>query len=182
MPAALANMLPLPCSFGTPYDTTADANMPHSLGNVVSVDFKRKRAATSAQLGNDAPAPSEWQELASERLASLSLLRDGWDGPLSVAPAPESLARARRILDLAFERARFPAVPAAVPSGDGAVHLEWWLFDARFEFIIEADGSLEAWGLDRTTDHEVAASSTDAIELLAKWSSRLTADKLVAEA
>lgn len=149
-------------------------------GNVIEVDFARKMPAQQARslAGNNMGDLGEWRSVAAERLASLRHFRPGWDGPGSKDIAEPLLALATSILDLAFKGRRFPAPPSAAPAGDGSIQLEWWLVDTRFEMTIEADGDLEAWALDRSSGHEFEASGTEAIELLTKWSARLTADKL----
>lgn len=103
---------------------------------------------------------------------------DGWDGASSLAVPHDVLAKADRLLTLAFNGVSHPAPPATVPCADGTLQLEWWLVDTRFELSIEADGAMEGWGLDRESGHEASATGTKAFELLRKWSARLTADKL----
>ena len=88
------------------------------------------------------------------------------------------IAKADRVLELIFDGIAHPAPPAAVPCADGALQLEWWLTDTRFQLSVEADGGLEGWALDRESGHEASAFNAKAIELLRKWASRLTADKL----
>jgi hypothetical protein len=124
----------------------------------------------------------EWREIAVERLAALRDRLNGWDGEGSVRPDDALLSKAERILDLVFEGKRFPAPPTAVPCGDGSIQLEWWLVDTRFELMIEPDGKMESWALDRLSDHSVEASGPAAVELLSKWAARLTADKLLRQA
>lgn len=176
MPAALANALYDRTPYAPPKPYTA-----HPESNVVSIDFGRRTAALSDRFrsgtdaGSDAP---EWLNTASDRLAHLRRLADGWDGVGSIGVSADTIAKAKRILELAFDGVAHPAPPATVPCGDGTIQLEWWLIDTRFELSIDADGRLESWGLDRESDHEASAVGTMAIELLMKWASRLTADKL----
>lgn len=153
-----------------------------SATNVVHVNFGRPgrgEIAAKEPAPNAASDVSEWREVAVRRLSALNRLSDGWDGPGSIGISDGLLARAERILELAFEGRRFPAPPAAVPAGDGSVQLEWRLIDTRFEFVIETNGEMEAWAQDRTSGHEWSALGSAAIELLSKWSARLTADKLL---
>lgn len=148
--------------------------------NVVAVDFKRKQRAVPAQeAANVSAAAKEWRQVATSRLADLCRLAEGWDGVGSIGIPGGVLAKANRVLDLAFSGGTHPAPPTAVPCGDGSIQLEWWLLDTRFEFTIETNGEMEAWALDRDNGHEFSAEGSDAIELLSKWSGRLTADKLV---
>lgn len=152
--------------------------------NVIVVDFARRSASTRLT-PSATPAKSavpEWRKIAIGRLAALHRLADGWDGASSVAISGPALAKADRILGLAFDGVVFAAPPAAVPCGDGSVQLEWWLTDTRFELLIEPDGHLEGWAQDRKTGHEVEAEGSAAIQLLSKWSRRLTADKLINQA
>lgn len=118
-----------------------------------------------------------WRTLSQKRLADVSRLRNGWDGPASLGVDGQTAALAMRLLDIAFESVRHPAVPAFVPSGDGALQLEWRLSDTRFELDIEADGELTAWALDRRTGQEHEQIGDAAKEMFFAWATTLTADK-----
>lgn len=183
MPSALANAI---FAAGSRY---APAPVPtfHSIeegSNVVRVDFKRRAplAATKPADPLSRPADNLWREIAADRLAALARFVDGWDGPASRSIPQESRLKALVLLDAAFTGVRYPAPPAVVPCGDGSLQLEWWLTDTRFEVSISSDGDLEAWGCDRVVNHEVEAFGSASVELLSKWASRLTADKLSTDA
>ena len=136
------------------------------------------RPDADASLGLDDWRKEEWHKITTSRLARLKRLREGWDGTGSIGISSETIAKADHILSLAFSGIAYPAPPATVPCGDGTLQLEWWLIGTRFTFSIEANGSFESWGLDRNSKHEASEVSIKAIELLRKWASRLTADKL----
>ncbi len=129
--------------------------------------------------GEKAMSPS-WKKIVARRLADVSLLRAGWDGPASIAVNPNAIATAERLLDVAFRSVSFPAVPSVVPCGDGSVQLEWRLNDTRFELEIEADGQLGAWALDRPSNISAERTGFAATQLLLSWAQRLTADKYAA--
>jgi hypothetical protein len=182
IPAALANIFyskdipfaPAPAPIGY----TANSN-------VIPVDFVAKvvmphvNDATSAADTTEFP---EWRTIATQRLSALHRFLDGWDGDGSLAVAATALAKADRILGFAFEGIAFAAPPVAVPCADGSLQLEWWLTDTRFELSIESNGEMESWALDRSSGQEASAVGTAAIELLSRWSGRLTADKLAQQA
>lgn len=148
-----------------------------STSNVISVDFKRRGKPTVPDLECDS-----WQKVAAERLDGLREYNPGWDGPASRAISEDVLARAGKLLTLAFQDIPYPAPPAAVPCADGSVQLEWWLVDSKFELTIKTDGSTEAWGHILSTNEECEAMGKDATNLFLQWARRLTADRLVAVA
>ncbi len=150
-----------------------------SHGNVITVDFARKKRKPSAE--SEASAAS-WRQIATSRLAALSVLQNGWDGSGSVAISREAVALADRLLEVAFNDVRFAAPPNAVPCSDGAVQLEWWLTDVRLEVVVEASGVSEVWGLMRDTGLEFEATGAQGVEIFLGWAKRLTADKLVSPA
>lgn len=178
-PAAFANAVFAASVVYAPAPTPATAQV--SCGNnVVRVDFARKQRDERVHGAvADAKTPQPlWRIVATERLSALRRFADGWDGDGSAAISRPSLAKALRLLDVAFASVKYPAPPVAVPCADGSVQLEWWLTDTRFELSISPDGDLEAWACDRLHAHEIEGDGSLAVELLAKWAPRLTADKL----
>jgi hypothetical protein len=133
------------------------------------------------QKASDQSTPAitaEWREIASKRLAALHSLEAGWDGVGSVPISETAIAKADRLLDLAFNDVPFPAPPSAVPCADGSLQLEWWLSDLRVELAIEDAGEVELWVQNRSTGREYTALGAEALTLLLRWSKQLTADKL----
>jgi len=187
MPAALTNAVYDHTPYAPPIVSTGfEANLiALAWDNVVRVDFARRTASRGEQANVEVHATCDklqWRQVTSDRLSRLRRLVDGWDGAGSVGMSERAIAKADSILSLVFDGITHPAPPAAVPCADGALQLEWWLTDTRFELSIEADGCLEGWALDRESKHEVSASDGKAVELLRKWAKRLTADKLAATA
>lgn len=181
MPAALANL-----NVSTvPYAPFTHSWVSEIGSNIVFASFAppRPRPASlrSASKGIGADAP-EWRKVARERLANICRYQDGWDGVGSKGISEELTSKADRVLEIAFNGVPFPAPPSAAPCADGSLLLDWWLVDTRFELMIEPNGALEAWALDRGTGHEASADGPAAIDLLRKWAGRLTADKLLPSA
>ena len=192
MQYALANAFLTGALISSPVAASYDAP---GDGNVIRVNYQSvAHAACEPTSARDANEPigniahismnevTDWKAVATSRLSALHRLRPGWDGQGSIQPSDDILSRASRILDIVFSDVAHHAAPAAVPCADGSLQLEWWLVDTRFELAIEPNGAIEGWALDRMTGREVSAEDAAAIELLAKWASRLTADKLVLQA
>lgn len=162
----------------------APASLPMLDANVVAVDSKQPQAAPRPSLVASVSegAVGEWREIASRRLHALRQLEAGWDGRNSAPISSALVARADRILDVAFDGVAYPAPPSAVPVADGTLQLEWWLSDTRVELALDHNGDVDIWVQARDTGAEFAAEGADALSLLLKWSRRLTAEKLVTPA
>ncbi|WP_217431021.1 hypothetical protein [Sphingomonas bacterium] len=104
-------------------------------------------------------------------------LRDGWDGPASVAPDPAIMARAGSILEHALRNLPGVDAPAIVPLADGGLQAEWYTADHRFEIYFEADGEVAAWSEDRATGVEHEAEGAEAEQMLARWAGRLDVER-----
>lgn len=125
------------------------------------------------------PATAAWKSVVARRFQEALSLEADWDGLDSEAVSSEIVSLADKLLVLAFENIQHPAVPAVVPAGDGSIQLEWRLIDSRFELEISKDSSVEAWALDRSTNHSIEADGAEAISLFISWAQRLTADKFI---
>ena len=171
-----ANYVPMPMD-AAPLPPSGASYRSNSVScdNVLAVDFKRKVVRECTEQVRSAA----WLEVAANRLDKLRSYKPGWDGPASLSISSEALARAGRLLGLAFENFAHPAPPSAVPCADGSLQLEWWLTDTRFELSIDIDGSTCAWAQNRRTGEEIEAEGTDATNLFFQWARRLTADKLI---
>ena len=170
--AAAALMCTLALTGNAATDTFEWAKRPLEQGPSTLSELARK--------GGQQAETASWKKIVARRFADVSMLKTGWDGPASIAIAPNAIATAERLLDVAFRAVEFPAAPSVVPCGDGSVQLEWRLNDTRFELEIELDGQVGAWVLDRPSGISAERTGAAAIQLFLSWAQRLTADKYTA--
>ncbi|MFA1703044.1 hypothetical protein ACDT10_08985 [Mycobacterium intracellulare] len=71
------------------------------------------------------------------RLDSLVALKDGWDGPNSVAVSKQALLNYTRFIDLLGPRLRVDAEPMA--TAGGGIRMEW--DRGAYSFIAEIEGN-----------------------------------------
>ena len=109
--------------------------------------------------------------------AAMRALKDGWDGPGSVAPARELIDHAASILSFALKHLSFVEVPAIVPVADGGLQAEWYSSAYRFELYFDADGEIAAWSENRQTHVEMEEEGRGAIDMLLRWTSSLNDDR-----
>jgi len=86
------------------------------------------------------------------RLDSLVALKDGWDGPNSVAVSNQAFMNYTRFLDLLGPRLRIDAEPMATPSG--GIRMEWERGPYSYIAEIEGNGGMFLCRLGPTPDDD----------------------------
>lgn len=104
-----------------------------------------------------------------ERFAALRTLADGWDGPHSIAPNREVVARAAYLLDRIMRPVAHVAAPVIAPVADGGIQAEWHLPGHRLEGYFEPDGTIAAWSENREARVEFEEEGEAAIQMMIDW-------------
>lgn len=112
------------------------------------------------------------------QFAALRALKDGWDGPGSVAPDRELLSSAARILSRVLKHSAHVEPPRLVPVNDGGLQAEWYGPDHRLEVYFDSDGDISAWSEARSSRVEMEEDGFAAVQLLADWVAARESDAL----
>ncbi|MFV9634859.1 hypothetical protein [Mycobacterium neumannii] len=86
------------------------------------------------------------------RLDSLLALRDGWDGPNSIAVSKQALMNYTRFIDLLGPRLRMDAEPMATPGG--GIRMEWERGPYSYIAELEGNGGMFLCRLGQTPDDD----------------------------
>ncbi|WCP71584.1 hypothetical protein [Sphingomonas hankookensis] len=114
------------------------------------------------------------------QFASLRMLKEGWDGHDAIPVNPSVLSHATACLEFVLSAKRHVPSPHVAPIADGGVQAEWYGDRYRFEIYFDEDGEIAAWSENLVTGVEMEAEGTDAIQMLAAWTSNLELDSLTA--
>jgi hypothetical protein len=98
-------------------------------------------------------------------------LKDGWDGPGSIAIKKNIIELAENIVKDALQSARQPSAPYIVPGGDGSIQVEWHTKLGELELDLSPNGEAFVWCKNRISNDEFEAEDERALALFARWAS-----------
>lgn len=116
-----------------------------------------------------------WSGGVLERLTGLFALKDGWNGPGSVAVSPTAFYRVAELLPFALAPIADPILPQFVPTTSGGIQFEWHRPGAELEVMISHDGELSALFEDHEAQTEFEAEGDEARDLLLRTAPRVAA-------
>jgi hypothetical protein len=132
-----------------------------------------------AALSRFAPDPLPRLEAVIAPVTALVTLRDGWNGPGSLAADPATVARTVEWLVGLVEEVRLSGLPWSAPlcnpGSAGDVVLEWWSGAKKLTVYVTSDTVeyLKAWGPDIEADMaEGDAADADTRRELWAWLTR----------
>lgn len=109
--------------------------------------------------------------IVADALVGFGALELGWDGSYAPSVAPVAIATARRLLEAA--RRTGMLLPAAAPTVNGGVQLEWFADGWELGFEAAADGSYTAYFVNPVSGNEwegdLAAAPEDVATVLQRF-------------
>lgn len=111
--------------------------------------------------------------LLKEKISAALALRDGWNGPRSLAPSAEIAYRVEYLVTSALQGLESPHLPFIVPMSCGGLQVEWHRNGADLEVAFLGSGEISGLFEDRVAGGEIESEGTEAIDLLLRNARRV---------